>query len=89
MLCVSSSQDHLPSLSAVRREEDMFMLPALPAQEEERERSSSDEEEQVEEDSRHIYQVRSTPTSCDGGENREGGALSSCPIRTLDSFLSH
>uniref|UniRef100_A0A8K9V6M0 Excision repair cross-complementation group 5 n=1 Tax=Oncorhynchus mykiss TaxID=8022 RepID=A0A8K9V6M0_ONCMY len=50
------SQDHLPSLSAVRREEDMFMLPALPAQEEERERSSSDEEEQVEEDSRHIYQ---------------------------------
>uniref|UniRef100_A0AAZ3NWR7 XPG N-terminal domain-containing protein n=1 Tax=Oncorhynchus tshawytscha TaxID=74940 RepID=A0AAZ3NWR7_ONCTS len=50
------SQDHLPSLSAVRREEDMFMLPALPAQEEERERSSSDEEEQEEEDSRHIYQ---------------------------------
>uniref|UniRef100_UPI001EAF37D5 DNA excision repair protein ERCC-5 homolog n=1 Tax=Oncorhynchus gorbuscha TaxID=8017 RepID=UPI001EAF37D5 len=51
------SQDHLPSLSAVRREEDMFMLPALPAQEEERERSSSEEEEeQVEEDSRHIYQ---------------------------------
>ncbi|XP_031671594.1 DNA repair protein complementing XP-G cells homolog [Oncorhynchus kisutch] len=50
------SQDHLPSLSAVRREEDMFMLPALPAQEEERERSSSEEEEQEEEDSRHIYQ---------------------------------
>ncbi|XP_071015541.1 DNA excision repair protein ERCC-5 homolog [Oncorhynchus clarkii lewisi] len=50
------SQDHLPSLSAVRREEDMFMLPALPAQEEERERSSSDEEEQAEEDSRHSYQ---------------------------------
>ncbi|XP_052361806.1 DNA excision repair protein ERCC-5 homolog [Oncorhynchus keta] len=51
------SQDHLPSLSAVRREEDMFMLPALPAQEEERERSSSEEEEeQEEEDSHHIYQ---------------------------------
>ncbi|XP_064819654.1 LOW QUALITY PROTEIN: DNA excision repair protein ERCC-5-like, partial [Oncorhynchus masou masou] len=50
-------QDHLPSLSAVRREEDMFMLPALPAQEEERERSSSEEqEEQEEEDSGHIYQ---------------------------------
>ncbi|XP_055786312.1 DNA excision repair protein ERCC-5 homolog isoform X2 [Salvelinus fontinalis] len=51
------SQDHLPSLSGVRREEDMYMLPALPAQEEERERSSSEEEQQEEEeDSRHIYQ---------------------------------
>ncbi|XP_045567258.1 DNA excision repair protein ERCC-5 [Salmo salar] len=47
------SQDHLPSLSAGRREEDMYILPALPAQEEERERSSSEQEE---EDSRHIYQ---------------------------------
>ncbi|XP_071187078.1 DNA excision repair protein ERCC-5 isoform X1 [Salvelinus alpinus] len=50
------SQDHLPSLSGVRREEDMYMLPALPPQEEERERSSSEEEQEEEEDSRHIYQ---------------------------------
>ncbi|KAK6325898.1 hypothetical protein J4Q44_G00052400 [Coregonus suidteri] len=49
------SHDHLPSLSAVRREEDMYMLPALPALEE-RERGSSEEEQEEEEDSHHIYQ---------------------------------
>ncbi|XP_045072265.1 DNA excision repair protein ERCC-5-like, partial [Coregonus clupeaformis] len=49
------SHDHLPSLSGVRREEDMYMLPALPALEE-RERGSSEEEQEEEEDSRHIYQ---------------------------------
>ncbi|XP_045062722.1 LOW QUALITY PROTEIN: DNA excision repair protein ERCC-5 [Coregonus clupeaformis] len=49
------SHDHLPSLSGVRREEDMYMLPALPALEE-RERGSSEEEQEEEEDSHHIYQ---------------------------------
>ncbi|XP_028972484.2 DNA repair protein complementing XP-G cells homolog [Esox lucius] len=62
------SQESLPSLSSVRREEvdDLYVLPALPSLQE-REKSSSEEEEELEEQLHHSYQgdVYEDPNSVD------------------------
>ncbi|XP_074522009.1 DNA excision repair protein ERCC-5 homolog [Halichoeres trimaculatus] len=68
------SQDPLPSLSSVRRDEvdDMYILPALPAPEEKDKSSSEEEEEEGKEwestaDSFHMYQgeLYENPNSVD------------------------
>ncbi|XP_061565921.1 DNA excision repair protein ERCC-5 homolog [Cololabis saira] len=70
------SEDPLPSLSSVRRNEvdDMYILPALPPAEDREKSSSEEEEEEVEEkecepvvDSYHVYQeeLYENPNSVD------------------------